>query len=167
MNKQMMEIAKMVNVVIPAAFSVALIEYGLYLKRKTKNIEALSDKIELDLDDAVIRKGVERAISREVKYKIDDASREAIREVRNEMRSKIRLEIEDEFSDLKSEMKKELKKQVNALDTDRIKREFIEESKSYAAEKFKDDLDDILEKHNEELEKITKIYSAISEKLTE
>lgn len=165
-----MKTKEMINVLYfltLSAGTVMAIEYGLYLKRKNEKIQILSDKINLDISDPIIKAGIDRAIEREVTSKIDKAARETIREVKSDMKKLVKAEVDDEFSDIKDQTKRELKKQIGNVDIDRIRREFIEENKRYAAEKFKEDLDDILEKHNEELENVTKIYSSIADKLSE
>lgn len=129
------------------------------------SVEDLARKSRIDIPDKVIQDAVMDAADRKYDKAMMDATKTAIQKARNDIDSKITAVVNQEFEAQKSEVAKELRHKINSLDISTIRKQVVEEAKDTAAEKFKSDLDDILKKHNEELESVTKIYSSIAEKM--
>ena len=70
--------------------------------------------------------------------------------------------ISAEQTKIQESVKKEIEKKVSRIDIDDLRREVVAEAKEAAAEKLDGSLDDILEKFNDELHSVSKIYSSIA-----
>lgn len=150
---------------------VGSVAYGFYKQRQLeKAIDKLSDNgVNIDITDPLVREMVDRTIKREVGWRMDAASTQAIAEVKADMSKQIKTEVNAAYADLRSQVKAEMKKQVNNVDISEIRKEVIEEAKETAAEKFKSDLDSIIEKtvdnYNAQIKQVTSIYESISNTL--
>lgn len=129
-------------------------------------VKDLVNKTNIDIPQDMINRSIERAVTTEVRYQVEKACGSAVTAVRSDITKEIKSTVNDEFQRQKDDVAKELKRKINNLDISSIRQEVIKEAKDTAAEKFKSDLDDILEKHNEELESVTRIYSSIADKIS-
>ena len=153
---------------------IATISYAVSMANKLDHVarkldltvEDLVDHAEIDIPDDVVDIAIDRAVERKVREYVAESCKKAIKEVDSEINSEIKKTVRDEFDRQKGSVKDELKKQISHLDIREIKDEVIREAKETAAEKFKKDLDDILDKHNDELESISRIYSSIADRLS-
>lgn len=150
---------------------IGSVGYGVYKQKQLeKAINKLSDtSVNLDLSDPIIKEIVDVTIKREVDWRMDAASTQAIAEVRSDMSKQIKTEVNKAYSDLRASVKEEMKRQVGKIDISEIRKEVIEEAKVTAAEKFKSDLDSIIEKtvdnYNAQIKQVTSIYESISNTL--
>lgn len=149
----------------------------IYAIATTTKLRRVADKLDvtvkdlahtdsIDIPQRMVDCAIEKAVDREVTKQVQKACDTAVSLVRKDMQSQVRSTVNDEFESLKGNVSKEINKQISNLDISAIKREVIAEAKETAAEKFKHDLDDILDKHNEELENVTRIYGAIADKIS-
>lgn len=153
---------------------IATIGYAIAVTRRLhevsnkldRAVDNLVDTKEIDIPKDMINRSIERAVDREVRMQVGDSCKAATKAVENDIYKEIKSSVEDEFKRQKGDVAKELKRQINDLDISEIKKEVIREAKDTAANKFKHDLDDILEKHNDELESVTRIYSSIADKIS-
>ena len=129
-------------------------------------VDNLVDTKEIDIPKDMINRSIERAVDREVRNQVGDACNKAVKDIEKDIHKEVKASVEEEFEKQKGSIGKELKRQVNDLDINEIRKEVIREAKDTAANKFKHDLDDILEKHNDELESVTRIYSSIADKIS-
>ncbi len=129
-------------------------------------VKDLVHKASIDVPQDMINRSIERAVTTEVRYQVEKSCSSAVATVRSDITKEIRNTVDDEFQRQKDDVAKELKRKINLLDISEIRKEVIKEAKDTAAAKFKSDLDDILEKHNEELESVTRIYSSIADKIS-
>ncbi len=165
--------------VIGGAVVVGVLE-ALYFHKKIKKIEELtiqaqqnvdkaadilSNNIDVDIPDGFIEKAVSKAVDKEVSHQIKSATMDIVSETKSDMRRKISSNVDQAFSDTKTMVHDELKKQISSLSIESIKKEVIIEAKKEAADRFKTDLDAILDKHNQELDKVTEIYSSIAKSM--
>lgn len=130
-----------------------------------KAADILSNNIEVDVPDGFIEKAINKAVDKEVGHEIKVATIDIVSDVKTEMKKKISNNVDQAFNDTKTMVQTELKRQVDGLSIESIKKEVLIEAKKEAADRFKHDLDDILEKHNQELDKVTEIYSSIAKKM--
>ncbi len=129
-------------------------------------VDNLVDTKEIDIPKDMINRSIERAVDREVKAEVASVCEKAVKDIEKDIRSEVKSNVEAEFNKQKDSIARELKRQVNNLDISEIRREVVREAKDTAANKFKHDLDEILDKHNDELESVTRIYSSIADKIS-
>lgn len=144
--------------------------FGIYKQKKLEEaITKISDDISVNLDDALVREMAERAIKKECAWRMDSAADRAIAGVQAEITKQVREAVNKEYTDIRASVKKEVEKQVGNINISAVRKEVIEEAKNTAAEKFKDDLDSViestLEKYNANLNQIKTIYESIANTL--
>lgn len=148
----------------------------IYAIDTTSKLRRVSDKLDLtvrelahtdqiDIPERMVNAAIEKAVDREVANQVKGACTQAVNGVRKDIRSSVERAVSDEYEDMKGQVAKEISKQIRDIDISAVKRQVIAEAKDTAAQKFKSDLDDILEKHNEELESVTRIYDSIADRI--
>lgn len=153
---------------------VATLGYAISAHTKLNKV---ASKLDLAVDDLIfqnkieiptdmIERSVVKIAEKNYNQAIRNACDEAVMKTRNDFDIRIKTAVTDEFNNQKAEVAKEMKRKINSIDISAIRREVVEEAKETAAEKFKSDLDDILAKHNEELDNVSTIYASIAEKLS-
>ena len=154
----------------------ALICVGVYytskkIKALKKEIEELksninvatdeaSKQVSVNVSDEFIEKAVDKAVSRESSYQIRKAINDISADVKSDMRKQVKSSIAEAYGDTKVLVAEELKRQIGNLSIESIRKEVMVEAKKEAAAKFKQDLDVVLEKHNQQLNDVTAIYSS-------
>lgn len=129
-------------------------------------VNSLADRTEVDIPDTLIERVAEKAVERNVSRVAERAATKAVSKVAGDLEVEIRKHVNSVYSDLKESVTREIRKQVNDLDISELKDEVKEEAKEAALEKLDSSLDDILEKFNDELASVGKIYSSIADAMT-
>lgn len=165
--KLIVEIGAVIGWVGTLAYSISA---NLKLNKVAAKLDiAVDDMIEsnqIEIPTDMIERSVVKIAERKYDMAIRNACDEAVTRTRNDFDNRIKVAVADEFNIQKAEVAKEMKRKINSIDISAIRREVVEEAKETAAEKFKSDLDDILAKHNEELDNVSTIYASIAEKLS-
>ena len=127
-----------------------------------KTIKEVSEMTEVEIEDAMIEAAVERRVNVEVGKAVAAATTKIVSDLESDMRDDIKADVDKEKEFLQDSVKDKIEKEVKKINFDDLRRDVVKEAKEAAAKKFESDLDDVLEKYNENLEKVTKIYSNIS-----
>lgn len=155
------------EIIIYGAITLAgagAIGYSEWKRRQlNKAVNKLSTNMKVDVEDPYIRTIVDNAVEQKLDYKINKACDEAITSVKYDITKEVKKAVNNAYSDVKGDVKKELKKQVGEVNVESIRQEIINEAKVTAADKFKNDLDKVLEGYNEDLENVRKIYDGIAQ----
>lgn len=144
---------------------------GLYFAARTaekmeKAVNDLSKNIDIDVSDSIVGKAVEKAVDHAAGEAVSRESRNAVERIRSDIHREVRAAVDSAYADLKDEVAKELHKQVANVDLKRISDEITEKASEKVMARIDDDLDDILDKYNGHLEKVTKVYSSITDTLS-
>ena len=134
--------------------------------RLDKSIDEIADNMEFDIPEELINKAVEKAVKVEVTMAVDKATNEAISEIKRDIRSEVQNAVDKEYDNLKGTVLKEITSSASKIDVSRVRRDVEEAAKEAALEKFEDNLDDILDKFNNNLLNTAKIYSSIRNAIT-
>lgn len=122
----------------------------------------LADKTEIEIKQEIVERAMEDAADQEARK----AARIAVDTVRNDIHREIQKEVsksvDDSFKSIEGDVKKEIQKQVGSINIERLRRDVVDEAKKDAIEKFNSDMEDILNKYNENLGKISSIYGSIA-----
>ena len=165
---------KMISGVIAVA-AVAVVGAAGYVGRKltklTKKIgmsmDELTDATKQDIQDSLIEGAVQKAANHEVSRYAREAASEALRSVRGEVKVQVKKTVEDTFTDLEKAVKDEVTAQVAAIDHKALQKDVTEEAKKKILEKFDGNLDDLLKDFSDNLDRVKKIYTSISDTLSE
>lgn len=127
------------------------------------SIDELASKTPIDIPNDMIERAVEKAVALQVKEAVGKATDVAVAAVKRDIHKQISDAVEEEYSNIKDTVLEELVTEAAKIDAKRVRAEVERAAKEQALEKFDDNLDDILQKHNSELENVTKIYKAIAD----
>lgn len=131
-----------------------------------KATDDLSKSIDIDVSNAIIERAVDKAVNEEVGNAVRRAAEKAVSEIKSDIHAQVRMAVTSAYVDVKDSVAKELDRQVDKVDISKIKEEVIERAKEAAAEKFNENLDDILEKFNDDLDNVNKIYKSIARSIS-
>ena len=128
-----------------------------------RSIDDLAGSTPIDIPSDMIERAVEKAVAAEAKVAVGKATDAAIVAVKRDIHKQVTDAVESEYSNIKGTVLEELVTEAAKIDAKRVRADVERAAKEIALEKFDDNLDDILEKHNSELENVTKIYKAIAD----
>lgn len=126
------------------------------------SIDELSGNIAVSIPEHLIEKAVDQAVTRETEYEVKQATNRVVKDIEGEIKTEVSSAVSYERSRIHESVKKEIEKKVSNIDISSLKREVVDEAKEAAAEKLDSSLDDILEKFNDELHNVSKIYNSIA-----
>lgn len=133
-----------------------------------KTIDDLSEKdIAADITKTLIEKAVDRNVKQQVENMLPGVATDAIKSARMAFKAVIEEEVNKQYADTKNEVKRALKERVGRIDISDVKREVVEDAKEEAEDKFRDELDNVLESFNNKLEDVGKVYTSIARKFAE
>ena len=133
-------------------------------KKATDAIDSLADHIHLDLDDPYLKEYVEQAVQQEVQRAANKAAEDIVNLQKGTISSAVSAEVKNQKDILAGSVKKVIADKVGQLSIEKIKDEALKDAKEMAAEKLKEDMDDILDNYKQGLDNMVTIYKAISEK---
>lgn len=128
-----------------------------------RSIEDLAGNMPIDIPNDMIERAVEKAVAAEAKLAVGKATDAAIVAVKRDIHKQVTDAVESEYSNIKGTVLEELVTEASKIDAKRVRADVEKAAKEIALEKFDDNLDDILQKHNDELANVTKIYKAIAD----
>lgn len=135
-------------------------------KERETLVKALEGRIDaIDVPDSYIYEAVERVVEKEVKSQVRMITTSATSTMKLDIHREVRGALDDVYCDIKPCIKEELTKQIGNLSIEQVKREVMAEAKEKAAKQFEESLEEVLEKHNRELDKVTQIYSSIAKSM--
>lgn len=134
-------------------------------ERLDRSINDIADNMEFDIPEELISKAVDEAVNTEARKAVNRVTNETISELKRDVRSEVQRAIDKEYNNLKDTVLKEITVQASKIDVSRVRRSVEEAAEQAALDKFDDNLDDILEKFNDNLTNTSKIYSSIRETL--
>lgn len=135
-------------------------------ERLDRSINDIADNMEFDIPEELISKAVDEAVNTEARKAVSRATNETISELKRDVRSEVQRAIDKEYDNLKDTVLKEITVQASKIDVGRVRRSVEEAAEQAALDKFDDNLDDILEKFNDNLTNTSKIYSSIRDAIT-
>lgn len=149
---------------------IAIKLYSDNLKRKEahrkEQVEILSKGVEIKVDQDIVDEAVKTTVDRVVTHEVKQACNSAVFKVKADIHQEIRAAVDRVYSDIESDVRKEIDSQVRNLDISGAKKEVIRKAKERVAEKFEENLDDVLDKFNTDLNNVTKIYSSIAKSVS-
>lgn len=137
-------------------------------KNLNESFDDLSKKdIKFDISDAMIDMVAKDTIEKEVSVRMRNVVDRGLKLAESEFKDAVSREINTQYDDIKGSVKREVTKQIGSIDINGVKREVIAEARDMAQKKFRDELDNELEKFNRNLDDVGKIYTSIAKKFKE
>lgn len=148
---------------------------AIYAHVNAKRLKRLSDKFGIAIDhivneadiqipQEVIDKAMNEAVKRAAKNQVEVSAIEITSRVRSDMSVQLRNKVEYCTKNLEDDIKAEYRKQIKNLDLDDIRTEVVAEVREKALKMIKSNMDDIIEKHNDELDATARVYESLKEK---
>lgn len=160
-------------------------------KRLDKKVDGIADSLDVDIPDAIVEEALKKAAERAATSAINKTSKDILDEYSVSVRSEVRKSVDLAYANTKIDVKNELTRQMSNIDISGIKREIIEDAKrkveeeleeamekitdafeeelddakEKASEKFDKELDSISTRFSNDLERGSKIYKTLSDKL--
>lgn len=133
-----------------------------------RSIKDLCNKdVAIDITDEVVDMVVREKVGKEVGRLIPKAAEEGRKQAISSFKDAVQREINAQYNDTKSEVRRAVQEKVGHIDINAVKRQVIEDAKEEAADRFRDELDGVLDNFNDELANIKKIYASIAQKISE
>lgn len=160
--------------------------------RLEKKVNGISENLNIDVPDEVVETAFKKAADAEAATSIRRMSADILAEYKGDIRAEVRKSVDLAYENTKLDVKRELTRQITNVDISGIKRDIIEEAKrkiadelddaietikstfedeldeakEKATEKFEEELDSISTRFNNDLERGSKIYKVLSDKLS-
>lgn len=155
-------------------FGIAALGYSMYTTSKMNklcakldiSVDELSESVDMSLPDAIVKEAVDRAADRAAYKAVQSATVTAVNQVRHDIQKEVKTAVDNAYADLRGKVEREISDQVRNIDISSIKRDVIKKAGEKAAEKFENDLEDILEKYNNDLNNVSKIYNSIAKSIS-
>lgn len=146
---------------------------GKEVKKVCKNLNKSVDDfrnandITVDIAPELINMTVENEVKEEVRREIPAVCRQAVKECKDTFKEEVKREINAQYSSIKDEVEREVKDQVGHIDINDVKKKVIQKATDEANEKFKGELQGVLDKFNKNLDDVGTIYTSIAKKFSE
>lgn len=131
-----------------------------------KSIDSLAEGVEVDISEDLVNKAVKKAVQDEASRAVKKATDESVLALKKDIRLEVQKAVDKEYESIKESVLKEVTDSASKIDLARVRRDVEAAATDAALAKFDDNLDDILDKFNENLGNTAKIYSSIRETLT-
>lgn len=136
-------------------------------KKVGMSVDELANAESRDIREEMIQRSIDKAAGREVRKYTQEAVDETLRGIKAEVKKQVKAAMDDSFSELKGAVEEEIAKQAAAIDHQALKKDVTEKAKAKILEKFDGNLDDILKDFSDNLDRVKKIYTSISDTLSE
>lgn len=159
---------------IVALGTSAVVGGAAYVGRKVRDmakkvgmsISELANAEVKDIQREMVEQSVQHAADREVRKYAKDAANEALSGVKAEVRSQVKKAVNEAFDDMKKSVEDEISTQIAAIDHTALRKDVTEQARKKILDKFDGNLDDILSDFSDNLDRVKKIYTSISDTLT-
>lgn len=160
-----------------AIVGVAMAAVGGYFLAKTLiKVTKVSNSLEVALEDLEKSTSVEikeaivdKAVERKATEVADKAVKKAVEEIKYDIadsaRKEVKKAVDINYESIEAQVKEKIQSELKDLNIERTRQEVIKEAKEAAAKKFETDMENVLEKYNANLDKLTNIYGSIAQKM--
>ena len=129
-----------------------------------KKVDGIAESLDVDIPDDIVEAALRKAADTEATAKIAATSRKVMDEYSVSLRTEVRKSVDLAYASTKVDVKNELTKQIANVDISGIKREIVDEAKS----KVQEELDDAVQKIKDSFEeKLDGLFDNADEKLEE
>ena len=129
--------------------------------RFDRSVSDLKDISEKEISEELLRKAVDEAADSKMERYAREVHNEVLDEYKAALRKEIRVVIDTEAKTIKDKAQDEIERQISNIDISDMKRRVRERAEDKVVDKFDGQLDDILEKFNDKLGGVAKVYSEI------
>lgn len=130
--------------------------------RLDKSINEIADDMEINLPDTIVNASVNKAVEKEAEIAVKRAIKQITYDIERDISAEVKNAVVSKSQDIKKAVAEEISKQVSRIRIEDMKAEVIEKAKIEVSDKLDKNLDGILEKFNDDLDNVSKIYKSIA-----
>ena len=127
-------------------------------------IDHIVDETDIQIPQEIMDRAMNEAVKKAAKNQVEVSAVTISATIQNDMKRTLREKVEDCTKNLEDDIKAEYRKQIKNLDLDDIRSEVVAEVREKALKMIKSNMDDIIEKHNDELDATARVYESLKEK---
>lgn len=150
------------------------IGYGLANRKKLNHIcnrinttiDDMSQTIDVDVPKLIVDEAVDRAVEVSVQRAVKNVSANVEKEIIREIESEVRESVRSERENITHSVTKQITNEVAKINVKSLSKVVREDARDLIVQKFDGELDDLLEKYNDNLDNVTKVYSSIAKRFT-
>ena len=125
------------------------------------------DDLKIDISERIINEAIDKAVDKQVKITVPEVENNVRAELMTKVSSEVKKEVNASYESIKSNVAREIKQQVGNIDISEVKKQVVADAKEEAAGRFRDELDGILNRFNDQLSDVKKIYSSIAKSFSD
>lgn len=129
-------------------------------------VDELSKDVDVDVPEKIIQDAVDRAVNREVRKQVDRAVATVISSTKSDINNEVCIAVKAIYPDIRKSCIEKVTEEVSKINVRDLKDAIREDAREKVAEKFDGQLDDIIEKFNDDLDNVSKIYTSIARKMS-
>lgn len=165
---------------IGVIFGLAGVAYGVYSAYKAKStydkveevcnnldvtIENMAKNITVDVPNNVVDLAIEKSVNYYVEKETKKAAEKAVISINEDISKQVKDAVDKTYVDVKRKVSDEVAEQVALIDINDLRKDVREKAEKNIVSKFNGELDDLLEKYNNDLKNVSNIYRSIANTL--
>ena len=135
-------------------------------RKDIKKMEkSMADNIDVNIPESMVDEAVKIAVDRATSIYAGRAVNEMVSKLKSDIEREANSAVKKQFNVVKDSVKSTLESKIGDIDISEIRDEIVEEAKETVADKFKKDLDGILDDYKDNLRNVSKIYQSIADSM--
>lgn len=155
-------------------FGIAGVGYGIGCRKRMNDtcdkinakVAEISDNVDVDIPEAIIKVAVDNAVKEEVKYQVRNTTIKVVADIESSIKHQIRDAVEEKYSDITKLVGAQVVKEVSNMDLSKLRKQIREDATEKVSDKLENELDDIVEKFTNNLDSISTIYEKVADKMS-
>ena len=153
--------------VVSIGLSLGVAAYEWWSNKRLTRVCAALDKavdnfkdedVDLEITQELVEEAVYDKVSKEVEYRMSSVTATAMKEAKTEFKNAIDKEISEQYADIKESVRVKVAERVDDLDINDVKKQVIREAKRDAQEKFRESLNAIEDRYEDDLDTFVTQY---------
>lgn len=149
-----------------AAMAADIYEHHKVAKKIGISVEELGTASKDTIKEALVERAVESAAERGVEARLNRVKNEVMSEARVKLSEETRKAVKEASDQIQREVGEKIATEASMIDMTEMKRSAREKAEAKILEKFDGNLEDLLQKFNENLSNIQKIYGGIADAIS-
>lgn len=134
-------------------------------KKLDMSVTDLSKKTPVEISDAAVNSAVEKAVERETKVAVGNATRQIVDGVRGEMEKEVRAEVKSQYDNISDKVTDQISEEVGKINETDLRQQVSKKAEKIVLNKLEHSTDEAIANMNRGLGKIISIYDGISDRL--
>lgn len=133
------------------------------LERKVNlSVREIESRTSVDVADHIIEQAVRDETQRQINKAVAATAARVRQDIQNEATLKIRQAVQDQLKTIGDKVSDKVVDEVKLIDVNEVKSKIVEKAADKVARKMDDKVSEVVEKYNDQLDSVGKIYSQIA-----